>query len=128
MAIKSSSGPAGGKDRVTRALDALSFSAEESPDLAAEYGGQVPEDLLRGPLPVFGVDLSSIEALASGTRDLNALPQTGWRYLVLDDSQVQAADISADSDRPTFHVGGDLADRIAAAGRLAERRVDADTE
>ena len=128
MAIKSRGGPAGGAKRVAKALTALSFSAEETPDLAAEFGGALLPTQLSDPLPVYGVDLKTIEALASGKRDLSAASQIGWRYLVLDNSEIQAADVARGAAQPTLHVGGDLADRIAAAGRLAERRVDADTD
>src|SRR5687767_2874524 len=128
MAIRSRRGPAGGANRVARALTSLSFPAAESPDLAAEFGGSVAPSNLSRPLPIYGIDWQAIENLASGRRGLSSLPQTGWRYLVLDDSEVQAADVAPDQERPTLHVGGDLAGRIAAAGRLAERRLDEATE
>lgn len=128
MAIRSRSGPGDGADRVAQALSALSFSRAEAPDLAVEYGGAIAPSQLSRPLPVYGIDLTSIEDLAFGRRDLDALPQSGWRYLVLDDSGIQAADLAEGSERPTLQVGGDMAERIAAAGRLAERRVDQDTD
>jgi hypothetical protein len=120
MAIRSSGGPQRGPERVGRALSALTPLADRHVAAEWEAGGQAAAAPLSQPLPVYGADLESLHALASRKSGLEELHQTGWRYLVLDESEVQAADVNDEQERPTFHVGSDLAARIAEAGRLAE--------
>ena len=128
MTIRSSEGPQGGPERVGRALSALVPPADRLLSRDGETGGQTVPAPLSAPLPVYGADLDSLHALASRKSGLEELRQIGWRYLVLDDSEVQAADLGDDQERPTFHVGGDLAERIAEAGRRAESAAEEDVD
>lgn len=120
MAIKSSGGPPKGLERIGRALSALPIAAPEGLALAAEAGGAAGPAMLSRPLPVYGADLEALRSLADRKAGLEGLRQTGWRYLVLDESEVQAADLVGRRKHPTLHVGGDLAARITEAGKLAE--------
>lgn len=124
MAIKSSRGPARGVERVGQALSALSGDTSLGMAMAAESGGVAAQNLLSRPLPVYGADLESLRALAGREHGLEHLQRTGWRYLVLDDSDLQAADLVGRRKQPTLHFGDDLAARIGEAGKLAEQTAD----
>ena len=120
MASSPDQPPEDGAARISQAVADYAAVGQQLRD--GEAGGGAQE--VTAPIPVYGLGMPDPDS--DPTTLLSRTQRVAWRYLVLNGSGPSVADLQTYASHPVLNEEAGLADRIIAAGRVAEERVGND--